>query len=176
MGIRIYVTTHARLYDPRNWRDRKSLIEDAIDSASESRKISDRALSEVKRRAANGLPHGRLPYGYTRTYDPVTRRFAEQVPVPEEAKVLRELNRRIRKGDSLRSIAADFKQRGITTRHRVANSDRVVDGRPIKAGELWRMVVEGAEPGLWAPADIPALTEKDRSFWGRLMNNGFAVG
>ncbi|WP_373458732.1 recombinase family protein [Pseudarthrobacter sulfonivorans] len=39
-GIRIWVTTHGRLYDPANARDRRSLLEDAVDSEYESAKTS----------------------------------------------------------------------------------------------------------------------------------------
>ncbi len=38
-GVLIFVTTHGRMYDPRNARDRRSLLEDAIDSEYESAKI-----------------------------------------------------------------------------------------------------------------------------------------
>jgi hypothetical protein len=66
--------------------------------------------------AAAGRPHGPVPYGYRRHYDPVTRRFAGQEQEPAEAAVIRELFDRFRKGHSLRSIAADFEQRGIRSR------------------------------------------------------------
>ena len=31
-GVHVYVTTHARFYDPANARDRRSLMEDAVDA------------------------------------------------------------------------------------------------------------------------------------------------
>ena len=43
-GIRIWVTTHGRLYDPANARDRRTLLEDAVDSEYESAKTSKRLL------------------------------------------------------------------------------------------------------------------------------------
>lgn len=66
--------------------------------------------------AADGRPHGRVPYGYRRRYDDRTGKLVEQVPEPAEAEVVRELYDRIVKGHSLRSIAADFERRGIRTR------------------------------------------------------------
>src|SRR6266567_7515713 len=40
-GVRIHVTTHGRTYDPGNARDRRSMLEDAVDSAYQSDKASD---------------------------------------------------------------------------------------------------------------------------------------
>src|SRR5712692_272344 len=35
-GVKVHVTTHGRTYDPANARDRRSLLEDAVDSEYES--------------------------------------------------------------------------------------------------------------------------------------------
>ena len=55
-GVRIMVTTHARLYDPTNPRDRRSLLEDAVDSEYETSKASTRirrsCASQCSRRPA----------------------------------------------------------------------------------------------------------------------------
>jgi DNA invertase Pin-like site-specific DNA recombinase len=42
--VRVYVTAHGRFYDPADPRDRRSLLEDAVDSEYESAKISKRTL------------------------------------------------------------------------------------------------------------------------------------
>lgn len=115
-GVKVHVTTHGRTYDPANWRDRKSLLEDAVDNEADSAKKSDAILRAAAATAARGEPHGRIPYGYRRLYDPVTRRLVAQEPEPEEAAVVRELFERLRKGHSLREISQDFEARGIRTR------------------------------------------------------------
>ena len=71
-GVKIVVTTHRRIYDPGTARDRKSLQEDAVDSEYESGKTSDRGQRTAAANAVAGLPHGRIPFGYRRVYDPVT--------------------------------------------------------------------------------------------------------
>lgn len=113
-NVRVHVTTHGRTYDPSNPRDRRTLLEDAVDSEYESGKTSTRAKRAAAANAAEGKPHGRIPFGYKRVYDSETGRFVKQVPEPVEAKIIKELFKRLIKGHSLRSIAADFARRGIT--------------------------------------------------------------
>lgn len=138
-GVQVFVTSHGRLYDPRNARDMRSLQEDGIDSEYESEKISQRSRRSHAAALKAGLPSGRIPVGYVRIYDPVTRRLIAQVPddSPEArqqverlaerddkgelvtplpspaAPWVRELFARLRQGHSLRSIALDFEARGI---------------------------------------------------------------
>jgi DNA invertase Pin-like site-specific DNA recombinase len=112
-GLLIHVTTHRRSYDPSNWRDRRSLLEDAVDSEAESGKTSDRVKRAMAANANGGKPHGRIPYGYKRRYHAETRKLIAQEPHPTEAKNVRELFKRIRQGHSLRSISKDWEARGI---------------------------------------------------------------
>jgi DNA invertase Pin-like site-specific DNA recombinase len=115
-SIVIRVTTHGRFYDPRNARDRRSLLEDAVDSEYESSKVSHRTSRTAAAAAAEGRPHGQIPYGYRRVYHEETRAFIGQYPHPVEAPVVAELFERIAAGHSLRSIARDFAERGIEKR------------------------------------------------------------
>ncbi len=115
-SVSIFVTTHGRCYDPGNGRDRRSLLEDAVDSEYESSKISARSRRAAAASAALGRPHGRVPYGYRRVFDSQTRAFLAQEPEPAEAEAVVELYRRLIQGHSLRSIARDFEARGIRTR------------------------------------------------------------
>jgi DNA invertase Pin-like site-specific DNA recombinase len=114
--VKIHVTTHNRTYDPSNGRDRRSLLEDAVDSEYESGKISQRLKRAAAANAAAGKPHGRAPYGYRRRYDERTRKMIAQEPDPIEAPVIRELFDRVKSGHSLRSISVDWEARGIRTR------------------------------------------------------------
>jgi len=144
-GVTIFVTTHGRCYDPANSRDRRSLLEDAVDSEYESSKVSDRAKRAAAANAAAGLPHGPTPFGYRRFYDPQTRRLVRQEPHPEEAPVVREVYDRLRRGHSLRSIAIDFDTRGVRTR----------TGKPLTAQHLRDLVLTPLYVGLrvHAPKD-----------------------
>lgn len=114
--VQIYVTSDAKLYDPADARDRRSLLEDAVDAEYETAKTSKRARRAAAANAVAGRPTGRVPFGYKRTRDPETGRVDQQVPEPAEAAVVQELFRRLHGGDSLRGIARDFEARGIRTR------------------------------------------------------------
>lgn len=117
--VRIFVTTHGHLYSPWRPRDRRNLLEDAVDSEWESAKSSGRVVRALRANAVAGLPHGRVAYGYKRIYDvtPNGRRIVvEQVRDEKEAPVVEELFDRLHKGESLRSIARVFQERGVVNR------------------------------------------------------------
>lgn len=116
--VRVWVTTHGRLYDPRNARDRRSLLEDAVDSEYESAKISERIRRNVRAAAEDGRPHGKNMYGYERTYrnGPRGPELDEIRPHPEQAPVVQEAARRVLNGESFYAVAKDFNERGIPPR------------------------------------------------------------
>lgn len=115
-SVSIFVTTHGRCYEPGNGRDRRSLLEDAVDSEYESAKLSSRQRRAAAANAAAGRPHGCIPYGYRRVFHPQTRALIAQEPEPAEAEVVAELYRRLIGGHSLKGIARDLGERGIMTR------------------------------------------------------------
>lgn len=88
----------------------------------ESAATSKRTRRGVDSRAADGRPHGSLPYGYKRLLDPVTGKARARVEHPEQAPIVREIARRLLARESADSIAADLNQRGI----------------PTGTGKLWR--------------------------------------
>ncbi|MEU4680654.1 recombinase family protein [Micromonospora sp. NPDC023737] len=112
--VRIHVVTHRRTYDLENPRDWRTLAEDGVDSAYESEKTRERILRSVRAKAASGKPHGKLLYGYRRTYDD-RGNFIAQVENEEQAAVVREAAKRVANGEACRSIALDFNARGIPT-------------------------------------------------------------
>lgn len=114
--VNIRVTTHGREYDPTNPRDRRSLLEDAVDSEYETGKMSLRIRRASAARAEAGMPHTRVKYGYTRRYDERTRVMISQEPDPEEAQVIEELFARLEQGHAFTAIANDYKNRGIRGR------------------------------------------------------------
>jgi DNA invertase Pin-like site-specific DNA recombinase len=112
-GVLIHVTSHHRTYDLSNARDWKSLAEDGIDSAWESEKTSMRIRRDLADAAARGRPHGRIPYGYQRRYDPLTRKLVAQEPHTEQAPIVREIITRIAGSDAVSAIRRDLNARGV---------------------------------------------------------------
>jgi site-specific DNA recombinase len=161
-GVRIYVTTHSRIYNPANTRDRRSLLEDAVDSEYEAGKTSDRLQRSHAARAAEGKAVGRLSYGYKRVYD--DGKLIGRAP-DTTAQHVRELFDRFASGVSMRAIALDWQARGIVNgqgrpftgpqlrdmlRNRVYIGERV--HMPGQISRWWR-APELAEitPGQWEP-------------------------
>ncbi|WP_197523621.1 recombinase family protein [Rhodococcus sp. 008] len=116
--VRIWVTTHGRLYDPVNARDRRSLLEDAVDAEYEAAKTAERIQRDVRASAAAGKPHGKNLYGYMRTYKQGPRgpMLDEILPHPEQAPVVQEAASRVMNGDTFYAIAKDFNKREILPR------------------------------------------------------------
>ncbi len=129
-GVHIWVHEHKRLYDPANGRDRRTLLEDAVDSEYESYKTRGRVLRTFDAGLAEGRPHGTAAYGYRRRYDPNTGALVEQVIVPEEAEVVREIYQRLDAGHSIQALERDLKKRGIRSRVRIEHV-RQPDGRKV---------------------------------------------
>jgi site-specific DNA recombinase len=135
-GTRIYVTSQDRLFDLSNGYDWRVLAEEGVDAAFESEKTSKRTKRGIAGAAELGIPHGRIPYGYRRTY---THEPDRKKPLPHqeldtnEAPIVREIIERISRNDAVSAILRDFAARGITTR---------AGGRWSQAS-LTRMVLEG---------------------------------
>lgn len=115
VGVKIAVTTHSRVYDPSNPRDRRSLQEDAVDAEYESEKTRGRVKRAVNTSATDGAPHGRTPFGYRRYVDQETRKV-KQVPDPDEAPIVVEMFTRVAAGHSLIALSRDLTARGIVSR------------------------------------------------------------
>jgi site-specific DNA recombinase len=122
--VSIWVTTHSRLYNPSNARDRRSLLEDAVDAEFESDKTSERIRRNVRAAAEQGKPHGKNIYGYRRVYDEKSRELLRVEEDPEQAPIVKEAARRILGGDTLYAIAKDFNERGIVSRRPPRKSHR----------------------------------------------------
>ena len=162
-GVLIHVTSHHRTYDLSNARDWKTLAEDGIDSAWESEKTSMRIKRDLADAAGRGRPHGRLPYGYTRRYDPLTRKLVAQEPDPDTASIAREIITRIADGDAVSAIIADLAARGVVS----------PTGRPRWArGTICRLVLDGVvyigkrryNGGPLLDGDWPALVD-EATYW-----------
>ncbi|MGH4022174.1 MAG: recombinase family protein [Pseudonocardiaceae bacterium] len=112
-GALIHVVTHSRTYDLSTARDWRTLADDGVDSSYESEKTRERILRTTASNAAQGRPHGRVPYGYKRVYNPDTKALIEQCAHPEEAPVVREVVQRLANGEPVIAIARDLNARNI---------------------------------------------------------------
>jgi DNA invertase Pin-like site-specific DNA recombinase len=148
-AVSVYVTSHGRLYDPRVPRDRRSLLEDAVDSEYETGKSSQRTRRAHAALAAAGRPNGAAPFGFIRTYNPATRQGTQTI-VADEAAVVREMFTRVAAGESLRAISRDLTDRGIRSR----------TGKVFTVQYVRRMLLRESYAGLRVhrPADGPATT------------------
>jgi site-specific DNA recombinase len=164
--LQVWISTHGRMYDPAKPRDRRSLLEDAVDSEYESGKTSDRLTRSHASRAAEGRAVGRVSYGYRRTHDEATGRPLGRVPEPAEAAVVVELFDRFAGGQALSAIGRDFTRRGLVNgrgkpfatmqlrdmlRNRVYIAERV--HIPGKETRWWRVPPGEVSitPGQWEP-------------------------
>ena len=105
------------VYDLADRSDRFRTGLDALVAEDEAERTRERVLRAMRANAAEGRPHGRLPFGYRRIYDPVTRELVRQEQDPDGAACARGRTRRFLAGESARSIANDWNGRGITTPH-----------------------------------------------------------
>ena len=113
LGVRIYVETHERLYDPRNARDWKTLAEDGVNNAYASDETSLRIKRHLASAARKGKPHGQAGYGIRRIYDQESGKYIRQEPDPETGPVAAEIITRIAAGEPIMAIKADLERRGI---------------------------------------------------------------
>lgn len=86
-----------------------------------------RILRSVRSQAAKGRPHGKLPYGYRREYDPESGVLLRQVIREDQAKIVREIAKRVLAGDAVLSITSDLNARGVPA----PRGERWVSG-PVK--------------------------------------------
>lgn len=161
-GVRVWVSGD-RLYDPANPTDRTRLLRIALDAEDESHRTSRRVLRDVRKGAKEGRPHGWVPWGYRRVYDPITRKLARQEIVESEAEVVRTIYRRLLAGDSLRAIARDFEEQGARSRTGKVLSAQVIRDwatSPTYAGmRRHQPKKNGRRGGDLHPAQWPAIID-----------------
>ena len=95
MAQRVMINVNGRMHDPDDPDDGFMLDLGAALAVRESAMTSKRIRRDVAARARDGLPHGRIPYGYQREYDPKTRALIRQYPDPATSEIVRELARRV---------------------------------------------------------------------------------
>lgn len=122
----VWIHTHGRMYDTTNHRDRRTLLEEAVDAEYESGKTSDRLIRDHADRAAAGRPAGRVSFGYRAAHDVRTGKLLGRVPDPVNGPLVVELFERFTSGDSLRGVSKDWETRGIVNG----------TGKPFTVGHL----------------------------------------
>jgi len=103
-------------FDMNDRRDRREATRDAAQAEDEAEQIRERNLRTVRLNAAKGRPHGRIPFGYMREYDPHTGELVAQRLHPTEGPDLETAYKRYAAGESAPPIAAWLNERGHTTR------------------------------------------------------------
>lgn len=81
----------------------------------ESGATRKRVLRSTRAAAFEGRPHGRVPYGYRRTYREGRQgpELVAQVEHEDQAPVVREVARRVMAGEALYAVAGDLNSRGV---------------------------------------------------------------
>jgi site-specific DNA recombinase len=69
-----------RVYDPASYADMMTLGMLSVIGENESEMTSERVRRGKASSATDGMPAGKIPYGYQRTYNPQTREFLRQEP------------------------------------------------------------------------------------------------
>lgn len=142
-----FIALDGKVHDVTDPDDGFMLDLGAMLAVRESGLVSKRVLRDVRARAAQGRPHGRVAYGWKRVYTvrpDGTKVLERQEPDPEIAPFIREAAERVIAGDSLRAIAHDFDRRGVPRHVDVRNA---------------RLEREPAEPGRWDPNQIKRMVE-----------------
>ncbi|MGW4030790.1 recombinase family protein [Streptomyces sp. NPDC004838] len=136
--VRIWVTTHERLYDPANGRDRKALIDDAVDSEYESYKTHKRVSRTAPKEAARGRPHGEAPCGLKPVYDAATGKLITWVEDEERSEIPRTLFEMLEAGHTLAAVERRIFELGY----------RNGKGKRFTRGQLRFMAVRHSYAGL----------------------------
>jgi DNA invertase Pin-like site-specific DNA recombinase len=104
----------------RDWNDpsdQRAMGTDTVNAETQSQEISLVVKMGIGLAALNGQPHGRLTYGYRRTYDTTQakRVYTGTYPEPDQAAIVREVFRRVAEGEPLTVIADDLTAREVPT-------------------------------------------------------------
>lgn len=123
-GVLIRVTDDAETYDVRKPKHWKQLATDGVSNAYYSEETRQRNLRTARLTAEAGKPNGPVPFGFERHYDPRTRELIEQVPVVDEAELVREVFRRIADGEPVKPLADELNARGAPAPGKWRSGDR----------------------------------------------------
>jgi site-specific DNA recombinase len=132
---------------------------------AESELKSERIVRALTQNAEAGRPHGRVPYGWRRLYDPETGRGRDIID-QAEADIVREIADRIIHGDSMSAIRNDLNARGIPTPAGKPTWQKVMlRSLVIRERNVGRRVHRGQvlRDGTWPPILAEAKFEQVRA-------------
>lgn len=112
--IRIYGGRHPRTFNTRNRLDWDVLVKEGVDAHGESDLLSERVRDGVRDAAAQGLPYGKIQFGYRRIYDG-RGEFVEQVIDQTQQAVIRQMVEDTFAGIPLNAQARTLNEAGIPT-------------------------------------------------------------
>ena len=130
-------------YDPSKVNDWLPLVFQGVMAEAEARRIKQRNIDSVETNALRGTPHGRIPYGFRRVYDPKTGVLLHQTPYDEhdpgrlsaEAQVVADAVEALLKGVTLRQICRELNARGVPTPRKPRKKTLVED--PMGVVKTW---------------------------------------
>ena len=110
-------------YNPSKVNDWLPLAFQGVMAEAEARRIKQRNIDSVETNAKRGTPHGRVPYGYRRVYDPRTGVLLNQTPYDEhdphvlspQARVIADAVDAVLKGVTLRQVCRNLNSKGVPT-------------------------------------------------------------
>lgn len=125
----VLIGVNGRVYDLDDPDDAFQLDLFFALATRESGATRKRVQRTTRANAAAGRPHGKLLYGYRRTYVQTVNgpTLDQQLPDEEQAPIVREIARRAAAGEALYGIADDLNRRGIP-----APRTKEWEGRTIK--------------------------------------------
>ena len=156
------------IYDMRKGADRTTTAIMAMMAEAEADSMQERSARTTRLSAGRGTPHGRIPFGYARRYDPDDGHLLGQVPHPVHADVVLDLFQRAADRETVRSLTATLCQhvprastRGLTylLQNRTYIGLRSHFGQHVKA--TWEPIVP--EALFWRVQEIIVNPERRTS-------------
>lgn len=151
----VKIGTNGRLHDLADADDGFTLDLGAALAVRESAHTSKRVRRAINARAAEGRPHGTVPFGYRRVIDPNTGRTLGREKDPVSGPIFREIVDRLLAREPAHAIASDLNDRGITTnagaRWTGGNLSRMVLRPSYAALRVHQGVVLADVRGNWPP-------------------------
>lgn len=115
ISANVLLCYNGQVYDLTKREDRKATAQDAIAAEDEAEGIRERVLRTTRAQAKKGAPHGRILWGYARSYDPDTGDLIDQHAHPERGPMVDDIFERIAAGDTEYAILMDLRALGERT-------------------------------------------------------------
>lgn len=161
-GVRLAIHQHNRIYDPAIPRDRRTLLEDAVDSEYESAKTSGRIQRNAHSGAVAGRPHGKVLFGYRRIYDQRTGILLGQEADPVQAPIVERMFTDYLGGTSVRAIARWLNDEAVKTNRGNGWNPTMVKRLLANRHYVARRTYRGEDFGSadWEPIIDPTVFER----------------